>query len=324
MRRFCDELSEASGCFFEQPKVLALSNYYHFRPRSDKFMNRIFNFVFPPALVLVAMFVSLPAVASAQDFAPPAAGWPDDNASFANVDHAVQKANYEFESMTGNVSQALQDSPASELLNKMQPMADDLTQSFKQKAGSLLDSDKAKSWVADIKQAVGGADIGKVFSSLAIVLGGYFGFVWLMRKVNPAGSLGLPQEVVEVLGQTSFGGKKNLQLVRLGSKLLLLMNSAEGTKTIGEITDPAEVEYLASLCGAGRSTKSVLRRQKTQMQSRSQIQSQGQTHTVPSTHGPVVSTPQVPQIPQVSGDLKQIIQQLRNVADKTAGSIFEA
>ena len=121
--------------FLANPEFLALLNYYHFRPRSDKFMNRIFNFVFPPALVLVAMFVSLPAVASAQDFAPPAAGWPDDNASFANVDHAVQKANYEFESMTGNMSQALQDSPASELLNKMQPMADDLTQSFKQNAG---------------------------------------------------------------------------------------------------------------------------------------------------------------------------------------------
>jgi len=292
-------------------------------------MNRIFKFVFPPAFVFVTMLVSVTAVATAQEFAPPAADWPDvDSGAFANVDRAVQRANYEFESIAGDASRALQDSPANELLTKMQPLADDITQSLKQKADSLLGSDKANSWGADIKQAVGGADVGKIFGSLAIVLGGYFGFVWLMRKINPAGSLGLPQEVVEVLGQTSFGGKKNLQLVRLGSKLLLLMNNAEGTKTIGEITDPAEDEYLASLCGAGRSTKSVLRRQKTQMQTHAQSHTQShvqaQSHTIPSTQGPVVSTPQVPQIPQVSGDLKQIIQQLRNVADKTAGSIFEA
>ena len=89
---------------------------------------------------------------------------------------------------------------------------------------------------------------GKVLGSLAIVLGAYFGFVWLLRYFGGSRTTGLPSEVVEVMGYAPFGPKKNLQLVRLGSKLLLLINGPDGTHPLGEITDSEEVEYLASLC----------------------------------------------------------------------------
>ncbi len=103
-----------------------------------------------------------------------------------------------------------------------------------------------------IKSLTGATDVSKMLGSLALVLGLYFGFVWVMRKIYPEGNRGLPAEVIEVMGQVPFGPKRNLQLVRLGSKLLLLMNSPDGTQPIGEITDPTEVEYLASLCPGNR------------------------------------------------------------------------
>ena len=206
---------------------------------------------------MLATVMALPIVADAQNFDQsefvPNATWPEAAPPdvFPRADQEVIQAN--FEANIDNISNTIS-SGSQDLMSKVKPFADDLTESLRGGTGA--------SWMADIKNAFGGADIGKVISSLAIVLGGYFGFVWLMRKLNPQGSLGLPQEVVEVLGQTSFGAGKKLQLVRLGSKLLLLMNTNDGTQTIGEITEPGEVEYLASLCGAGRSTKSVLRHQK--------------------------------------------------------------
>ncbi len=96
----------------------------------------------------------------------------------------------------------------------------------------------------------------KVFGSLALVIGGYLAFVWLMRKFNISSNRGIPSEVIEVIGNAPFGPRKNLQLVRLGSKLLLLMNGPEGTHPVGEITDPEEVDYLISLCN-GKSTKAT-------------------------------------------------------------------
>ena len=103
-------------------------------------------------------------------------------------------------------------------------------------------------WMQDIKGFFKSSGTSKVIGSLALVLGFYFLFVWVTRKLNPLGNAGLPSEVLEVLGQVPFGPKRSLQMVRLGPKLLLLLNSPEGTQPLGEITDPEEVEYLASLC----------------------------------------------------------------------------
>ncbi len=121
--------------------------------------------------------------------------------------------------------------------------------------------EKAKStvggWVSGdsatggMKEKFGGADVSRIFGSLAVVLGGYFGFVWLMRMFNPGRPRGLPAEVVDVVGQIPFGQGEILQLVRLGSKLVLLNNGPAGLSPLGEITDPAEVDYLASLCDSG-------------------------------------------------------------------------
>lgn len=110
-------------------------------------------------------------------------------------------------------------------------------------------------WGEKVSTVFGGDDgrLKNVFGSLAIVIGGYLGFVWLMKKFNLSSNRGIPTEVIEVIGSAPYGPKKTLQLVRLGSKLLLLMNSPEGTQPVGEITNAEEVEYLISLCKGKRS-----------------------------------------------------------------------
>ena len=120
-------------------------------------------------------------------------------------------------------------------------------------------STDASSFLDDLANQTHDIQIPKVFGSLAIVIGGYLGFVWLTRRIGGNSNAGLPTEVVEVLGQTPFGQRKNLQLVRLGSKLLLLINNHDGTtQTIGEITDPHEVDYLASICGNKSNSRSAI------------------------------------------------------------------
>ncbi len=94
----------------------------------------------------------------------------------------------------------------------------------------------------------------RMSASLAIVVGGYLAFLWLVRVVNPTQSRRqLPREVVNVIGTTRFSAHQELQLVRLGCKLLLLLVGPDGTKSIGEVTDPAEVDHLVSLCNPRRS-----------------------------------------------------------------------
>lgn len=170
-------------------------------------------------------------------------------------------------------------------------------------------------------------DLTRMLSSLAIVLGTYFGFVWLVRRFYPAANSQLPSEVVQVLGKTPFGPKQDLQLVRLGSKLVLLLNSPEGTHPIGEITDPAQVEHFASVCQSRRS-----RLGRAANQSRP-------TPTVAIPNFQVASGIQPPigsqaQAPSATGinrgeagtnpGLASILKSLENVVKQNGGNVFEA
>lgn len=95
----------------------------------------------------------------------------------------------------------------------------------------------------------------KMLLSLGVVIGGYLGLMLLLRLWNPQGASALPREVVEVLGTTPLNSRQSLQLVRLGSKLLLLIHGPEGTQSLGEISNPHEVEHLAQICSQRRGRK---------------------------------------------------------------------
>lgn len=88
-----------------------------------------------------------------------------------------------------------------------------------------------------------------VTASLAAVLGLFFGIAWIMRRGLPSSATArLPAEVIEVLGRAPLAGRQQIQLLRLGNKLLLVCISPTGVNPLGEVTDPAEVERLAALC----------------------------------------------------------------------------
>lgn len=94
-------------------------------------------------------------------------------------------------------------------------------------------------------------------SSLAVVLGLFFVTAWIMRRASPRGSRGLPAEALEILGRAPLGGRQQMVLLRCGRRLLLVSVAPDSSETLTEITDPAEVDYLAGLCTQGLSNSST-------------------------------------------------------------------
>jgi flagellar biogenesis protein FliO len=90
--------------------------------------------------------------------------------------------------------------------------------------------------------------VGTVVGSLAIVLGLFVVLAWCSRRFAPPGSVQLPKEALELLGRSTLNARQQVQLVRVGNKLLLLAITSTGTEPLTEITDAAEVERLSGLC----------------------------------------------------------------------------
>ncbi len=188
--------------------------------------------------------------------APIPTNWPTSNASF---DSHVQTASREAAPERFNPAQP-------ENLLPPQPSGSGGSgslESWIDKAGPAIAgvqetlNEKTGGWLGKITSKFSGGgggkfDITRMLASLALVVGCYLSFVWLMRKMSPGGNRQLPAEVVQVLGRMPFGVKEHLQLVRLGNKLVLLLTSLDHTQPIGEVTDPQEVEYLTSLCQSGK------------------------------------------------------------------------
>jgi flagellar biosynthetic protein FliO len=93
-----------------------------------------------------------------------------------------------------------------------------------------------------------GGAIGTAVGGLAIVLGLFVVLVWCTKRFAPAGAAVLPKEAIELLGRTPLSPRQQMQLVRVGNKLLVVAVSATEVETLTEIVDPAEVERLAALC----------------------------------------------------------------------------
>ena len=85
-------------------------------------------------------------------------------------------------------------------------------------------------------------------SSLAVVLGLFLLIVWFTRRNGGKPIPNLPTEVMETLGRAAIGTRRQLHLVRLGNKLLLLHVSSTGIESVAEIDEPAQVDRIAGLC----------------------------------------------------------------------------
>ena len=88
--------------------------------------------------------------------------------------------------------------------------------------------------------------------SLGLVLILFLGVAWFVKRAQPQSHAMLPTGVVEVLGRMPISQKQQLQLVRMGPKLLLVSSTGTGMQTLGEISDPTQVEQMIAMCQANR------------------------------------------------------------------------
>lgn len=84
--------------------------------------------------------------------------------------------------------------------------------------------------------------------SVAVVVGLFLIVAWVARRSMPKQPPTLPREALEVLGRQRFGGKQEMQLLRVGHKLVLIHVVSGHVEALTEITDPEEVDRLTGIC----------------------------------------------------------------------------
>lgn len=90
--------------------------------------------------------------------------------------------------------------------------------------------------------------LGTAGTGLVVVVGLFFLCVALLKRSNASPAATLPRDAVVALGRTRLIGRHSAQLLQVGNKLVLVAVSPDSIDTITEVTDPAEVERLLSIC----------------------------------------------------------------------------
>ena len=62
--------------------------------------------------------------------------------------------------------------------------------------------------------------------------------------ITPVGYTPLPPGAVQVCGRVPLAAKQFVHLVRVGERLLVLLESPQGVQRLAEITDPGEIQRL--------------------------------------------------------------------------------
>jgi flagellar biogenesis protein FliO len=90
----------------------------------------------------------------------------------------------------------------------------------------------------------------RVGSRLAIVLGIFATAVIIQRWLSAPRRTSLPSDVIQVCGRVPLNARQRLLLVRVGERMLILLESPQGVGRLAEITDPAEVARLVDRTSA--------------------------------------------------------------------------
>ncbi|QEG33042.1 flagellar biosynthetic protein FliO [Bythopirellula goksoeyrii] len=109
--------------------------------------------------------------------------------------------------------------------------------------------------------------LGTAGAGLALVVGLFLLCVSLVRKTKPNASSLLPSDVVAVLGRVPLADRHFAHLIQVGTKLILVAVTPDSIQTITEVTEPAEVERLLTLCmkSSSRSTSAEFQKMLQQM-----------------------------------------------------------
>jgi len=138
----------------------------------------------------------------------------------------------------------------------------------------FTDEETSESMLDTISGSQSGKSILKVVGGLSLVIAIFYGFAVFARRNGARINSRLPGTVLEVLGAMPIDGKRNLQLVRLGGKILLLCVSSTQVETVGEVSDPVEVDHMMSMLQQGRSAEPFLSFKRVLNQSRHQRRAQ--------------------------------------------------
>lgn len=87
-----------------------------------------------------------------------------------------------------------------------------------------------------------------IAGSLLIVVAAFFLLVIFFRKVSPQGNRPLPKEAFECLGRYFLTQKHQLQVLRLGNRIVLVSVMPDGVSALAEIADPDEAVSFLGLC----------------------------------------------------------------------------
>lgn len=142
--------------------------------------------------------------------------------------------------------------------------------------------------------------LSSVGASLGLVLAAFLCVAWLSKRYLPQAAGPLPKEVVESLGWAPLAGRQQMQLVRLGNKLLLIaVTPGSGAEPLGEVTDQAEVERLSAMCRRQK-PESATRAFREVMSELEREPARGFVETQPRATRPTTTTTSTPSVYQVS------------------------
>jgi flagellar protein FliO/FliZ len=97
---------------------------------------------------------------------------------------------------------------------------------------------------------------------LALVLGGIVLLFWAARKFLPGMRRLTGNKAVEILARTYLSPRQSINIVKLGRRILVIGQTADGLSSLASITDAEEVSEIVGLCasaGAGSSAASFRR-----------------------------------------------------------------
>ncbi len=100
-------------------------------------------------------------------------------------------------------------------------------------------------------------DIAQVVISLVVVVGFIVAAAWAFKRFSPRTSSMFSNEFVKVLARTYIGPRQAVCLVKLPGKILVVGSSPQALTTLGEISDPAEVERVLGLVEKGSSNSAT-------------------------------------------------------------------
>lgn len=102
--------------------------------------------------------------------------------------------------------------------------------------------------------ALGDGWLMSTLTALGVVLLLVFGVRWLLRRGGIVTARAPQGSVVEVLSRTTIAPRSHVLLMRIGTRILVVNDSAQGMRTLATVQDPEEVAELLGAIDASKPT----------------------------------------------------------------------